>query len=502
MTEPAAPPAAPRLKRIEVTDFRAFPKGHPGVLDLGAEGASLLLFGENGAGKSSLYRALRDLFSVSPPPIADLHNVFSDLPSPSVRVTLTDGTQLTWSGVGHPTADVTDIARRSAFLTHTALRELVYNPGKRDEPLDLFQTMLESLIGDFDATLDGGIRRSVGELWADVDTAITTRVATANGPRRPRAHVEMVEAACARFNSGMRQALERLEPQVQTLLRRLLNVLGVDPMEFVGFVFTPVTYNNVQKGKIERQPLTASVRIRSHQPRAPQNFLNEGRQTALAIAVYLAARLICVPPGRDRLKLLVMDDLLISLDATHRRPVLDLVLDLFADWQILLLTHDRYWFQLAREQLTDGWKSAEIYERFDGDGLMTPYIRNVCIDMGEATLLQAEAFIADNHPAAACNYARSACELILKKFCAKRSVKFPYFEDDKRPDLNALLTAARAHVANDVPRLKALTDLEPHKRFVLNPLSHDPANPIPAADVRAAIEAVREVARACSRTYQ
>lgn len=493
-----APPDAPRISRIEVTDFRAFPKEHPARLDLG-DGCSMLVFGENGSGKSSLYRALRDLFSVTPPSIADLHNVFSDLPAPSVRVTLTDGAQLTWTSVAHPTAQVADIARRSAFLTHTALRELIYNPGKKDEPLDLFEIMLDHLIGDFDATLEGGQRRSVRELWDDVQAAFGARVQTASGTRRPQNYVKAMEGACDRFNTGVRQALELLEPKVQELLRRLLGALRVDAMEFVGFVSAPLTYSEADR-EIKRQPLTASVRVRTYQPPAPQNFLNEGRQTALAIAVYLAARLVCVPPGRDRLKLLVMDDLLISLDATHRRPVLDLILELFADWQIILLTHDRYWFQLAREQLSS-WKAAELFERFDGDGLLTPYIRVVSPDMAEATLAQAEAFLDDNHSAAACNYARSACELTLKKFCIKRAVKFPYFEDDKRPDLNALLTAAKAHVTSDPPRLKALTDLEPYRRFVLNPLSHDPGNPVPEADVRAAIQAVREVGRACNRIY-
>jgi hypothetical protein len=121
--------------------------------------------------------------------------------------------------------------------------------------------------------------------------------------------------------------------------------------------------------------------------------------------------------------------------------------------------------------------------------------------MADALLVQADAFVADNHPAAACNYARSACELIMRRFCIKRSVKFPYFEDDRRPDLNELLTAAKVHVKADPARLKALRDLEPHKRYVLNPLSHDPAKPIPAADVIAAIDAVREVKKACAKDY-
>ena len=211
----------------------------------------------------------------------------------------------------------------------------------------------------------------------------------------------------------------------------------------------------------------------------------------------------CVPAGRDRLKLLVLDDLLLSLDASHRRPVLDVILSEFVEWQLILLTHDRYWFQLAREQVKDTgtWKAVEMYERYDGDKILVPLVRAVADDLFDETLKQADAFLADNYPYAAANYARSACELVLKRFCAKKGVRFPYFEDERRPDLQALLTAAQAHVAGDPARLKALKDLEGHKKYVLNPLSHDPANPVPKADVAAAILAVREVAKACGKTY-
>lgn len=501
---PATPPDAPRLRRVEVTDFRAFPRDHPGVFDVGDEGRNLLAFGENGSGKSSLYRALRDLFSTTPREIMGYRNVFTDGPAPRVKVTLTDGAVFDWTAAAHPTASVTDIARRSSFLTHTALRELIYNPAGPNQPNNIFRIAVEELIDDFDATLEAGLRRSVGELWADVNDAFEARIPSPTGgkPRRPQHYRKTVEAACERFNDGMREALGRLEIEARRLLRKLLDVLAVDPLDLVGLTFPQLFYSETDRA-IMNQTLNASVRVRTHNVIAPQNFLNEGRQTALALALYLAGRKICAPPGRGQLKLLVMDDLLISLDASHRRPVLDLILSEFEDWQIILLTHDRYWFQLAREQVKASgvWKAVEVFERFDGDGLLVPLVRPTDGDLAEATLKQSEAFLADNHPHAAANYARSGCELILKRFCVKKGVPFPYFEDERRPDLQALLDAAKAHVVGDAPRHKALSDLEAHKRFVLNPLSHDPANPVPTADVAAAISAVREVAKACGKNY-
>lgn len=501
---PAAPPDAPRLRRIEVTDFRAFPKAHPGVFDLGESGCNLLAFGENGSGKSSLYRALRDLFSSAPREIMGYRNVFTDGPAPRVKVTLTDGAVFDWTAAAHPTAAVTDIARRSSFLTHTALRELIYNPAGPDQPNNIFRIAVEELIDDFDATLEGGSRRSVGELWTDVSNAFDARIPSPTGgkPRRPQNYIKTVEGACTRFNDGMRQALDQLEAEARRLLRKLLDVLAVDPLDLVGLTFPQLAYSEADKA-IQNQTLTASVKVRTHSVVAPQSFLNEGRQTALALALYLAGRKICAPPGRNQLKLLVMDDLLISLDASHRRPVLDLILSEFQDWQIVLLTHDRYWFQLAREQVaaTGVWKTVEVFERYQ-DELLMPYVRDLAADTVEGLLVQAEAFLAENHAAAACNYARSACEAIFERYCLQKQIKFKFAIDgQRRPPLNELLQSVKNAVKDDAARLQALKQLEPHKRFVLNPFSHDPTAPIPETEIKAAINAVREAAKACGKTY-
>ena len=53
---------APKIASIYISDFRAFPALAPvsGLLN----GKNSLAWGENGSGKSSIYRALRGLFSV------------------------------------------------------------------------------------------------------------------------------------------------------------------------------------------------------------------------------------------------------------------------------------------------------------------------------------------------------------------------------------------------------------------------------------------------------
>ena len=123
---------APKIASIYISDFRAFPALAPVSVLL--NGKNLLAWGENGSGKSSIYRALRGLFSVEAHDISPMGNVFSDPSAPSVKATLTNKTELHWSAAGHPTATVLDIARKSAFLSHTRLIEMNTGRTANDAP--------------------------------------------------------------------------------------------------------------------------------------------------------------------------------------------------------------------------------------------------------------------------------------------------------------------------------------------------------------------------------
>jgi hypothetical protein len=91
---------------------------------------------------------------------------------------------------------------------------------------------------------------------------------------------------------------------------------------------------------------------------------------------------------------------------------------------------------------------------------------------------------------AAANYARSACELLLRKQCEKKKVVFPYNPDPKKITFEQLKKGLEDILAGAQPKLDALAAITPHQARVLNPLSHDPTTSLNEAEVVAAIEAV------------
>ncbi len=509
-----------RIKRLTLTDFRAFPGPAPAHFDL--DGKNLLVYGENGAGKSSIYHALSGFFSLKPPKSLRYHrNVFSDEPETNCAVTVefNDGAQsASWrlqntsgamgaSALGthalaslpvrefHPAtvsggdARVIQTALRRACLDYRALLDTNYKHG--DGAVNLFGIAIERLLADYPITVAGGAARTIGELWQAVERAKPKKHSTL--------HMERMNRACLDFNNGLRQALTALQP----LVSNLLGVLIGAEITFLPFVFGGIYYNPAhykRDRKIEGCSISLDIRFRGYQLGTPQHFLNEARLSALALAIYLAGRLACTPTATTTaLKLLVLDDVLVGLDHSNRMPVLDVLNTKFSDWQVVLLTHDRNWFDLARSHLPEAtWKCAEVFE---GDGASIapiPIVRPTQNRPARALLDKARELIQTPYVEAAANYARQAFELGIRVACEVKGIAMPYrvYPKTDKPPLQAqdFLDKLKAWPGSaSVPKVDwdaALLRLETLKNVVMNPYSHPSAPNIPKQEIEQAVDAV------------
>ena len=363
---------------------------------------------------------------------------------------------------------------------------------KHEQAINLFQIAVERLVADYPFTAPGGISKTVGELWREVNQA---------KPLNHRAgRVDRVNRACAAFNPALTDALTKLHPVVGGVLGDLVGSdVVVSPFAFSGVTYVParLTRDRIFAGC----NVGLNVEFRSQALPTPQHFLNEARLSALALAIYLSGRIVSTPTATpDALKLLVLDDVLIGLDHSNRLPVLDVLQKHFSDWQIVLLTHDRVWFEMARFRLGvgDDWKCIEIFEGLDVTrGIPAPIVRPTSDKAARASLAQARLFLADHHVPAAANYTRAAFELLLKSFCERFDVPVAFRTDTRHLDTEKLLSAIeawfKAHAAKTcmagvVERVKLF------RKVVLNPYSHASPPTIASAEVSGAIEAVARFA--------
>ena len=151
------------------------------------------------------------------------------------------------------------------------------------------------------------------------------------------------------FNSLFAAKLDLLKEITESLLEYFVGH-GLE----IQFVFPPLKYIH-HRNKIKRRfvpkELQVTIKFRGRTIEAWEGFLNEARLSALAISLFLAGVLASNPapsPGSDPLQLLVLDDVLFGLDMSNRIPVLKILKERFANYQVLLLTHDRVWYDNRR----------------------------------------------------------------------------------------------------------------------------------------------------------
>lgn len=502
-----------KIKTLSLTDFRAFPGPAPTTFEL--DSRNLLIYGENGSGKSSLFKALSGFFAYGPPPprLPTLKNSFSgqSLGDTSVNVVLDNGLTAAWRmqlvaetkphfGLAFPgpslkedhpahrraesgMIEIEQAAKFSACLDYRTLLGTNYKHGT--EAINLFEPMVSELLAGF---VDLATNRTILELWQAVERSLP--------PRNTTTYVAASFIACQKFNAAAGRALALLLPEAQAILK----CLCPDGLELAGLPFGGVFYNS---GKLARDKayigknVGLEIAYRSQPIERPQHYLNEARQSAIGLALYLGARLACAPQTTPHLKLLVLDDVLVGLDHSNRMPVLNVLVDLFANWQVVLLTHDKGWFDLARQRVSPGdWACYEIYEGDTAAAAPMPVVRKTDNRPAPALLQKARALLLQGYIEAAANYVRQAFETGIRAACEFKGIKLAYKQDVTGHQAQDLLDGLRGWSGNNAVTkaewVAAINKLQLLKNVVMNPYSHPSAPNIPRQEVEHAAAAVDE----------
>jgi energy-coupling factor transporter ATP-binding protein EcfA2 len=495
-----------KLAKITLKDFRGF--SHEDTFNL-AGGKNLLLYGENGSGKSSLYRGLVEFFnrSTDAKPFHVFRNVFLSGPLKSAidgHVTLetSDGAKYEWSCLGErpwknsklakdAREKLTDAANRSALLDYRSLLRTNFGTVKLKERL--FDVAVTTLLVNAPVAVAGGRERTIGQLW---------QALRANIPGRHERHTKRRVASLAAAEKTFNDALKGILPTVQDKAAEFLRYFDDSDIE-LKLGFSGVNYEQFQKD-FSHQELDFEVKL--HEVTVPDwnDQLNEARLTALALSLYLAGAALANPMPPDGaatpLRILALDDVLIGLDLAHRLPLLRIIEERLADFQVLLLTHDRVWFDLAQLSISDPdkWVYYEMYSRQMRDGEIVfdvPVLKPQTAILPEHFINLAKAQLTNpNHDyRTAALYARAAFEVKLKSYCSNQKVQVAYDLDGRKLTTDHFLDAIERRFLWTGTGAVCLFHLQRVKLFregVLNPSAHFHPVTLAKSEVEEAIRAI------------
>jgi recombinational DNA repair ATPase RecF len=144
------------------------------------------------------------------------------------------------------------------------------------------------------------------------------------------------------------------------------------------------------------------------------NHFNEAKLKLISIAIYFA--LAKKYETNSSLKLLVLDDFLTSLDMSNRKLIMGYILDNFGDYQKIILTHNIQFYNLivrllkSREEDRD-WDMKNIFLRIENSQEIA-----TIVNRDENYLSKAESELNDYNLEVSGNFLRKEFERIVNEF--------------------------------------------------------------------------------------
>lgn len=432
------------------------------------KGKNLLIYGENGSGKSSLYKAVRDVFkSSTDPECSIIQNAFSR----ELELDEQPFVQISFYGEEIPYQFSSDPYRTNT--DHELLRSVI----TRRSFMTYRDLMRIHFIDDPEVNLFGFLFGEEG-LLTELQNPSSSRPETnlPIGRLLEKVEKDPDEVNIHDFVNGVNQILLDMNTSLNCLLKYFDDSLSIH--------FSELTEEAVREKEFVIRINTQYFNIDlTKEAEQYHNFLNEARLSALAVCIFLAAHL-SVPSAAY--KILFLDDIFTGLDNSNRIPLLRILTDeiiegtdsdTFTGHQIMLTTYDRQWYELAKNHLgNSAWQFLEMYTDKYSQKFEQPSILPGICDTEKAL----HYFLMNDYPACA-NYQRKICERLIKQFLPEHKKYDALPNGDIVPvnKLDTFISRLESYLEENGMDFKPFEQLRTCLRVVMNPLSHDdPESPV------------------------
>lgn len=452
------------VEKITFKNFKAFREEQ--IIDF--KNKNVLIYGNNGAGKSSIFWALYTFLQSSiktqdkvekyfkyfdnenPDTYQSLRNIFeAEAENSYVDLTIADGTTKVTKRISEASIDTIGdediklINATSDFINYKLLSNFYRDSHKYDVNLwhvferDIFPYLTHRASGE---NLFDRIRRITNDV-----PRTGQGHPTQNGSNRKNNYIAEVDQ--------LNLDIETLISEIQQYANAIIKEHFFDNKDVirVRLEFDRKFHFNLIKDRIwhedkvaERQSKLRVKLIVEHFNthtndwifiQRVQSLLNEAQLTRVAIAIRIGALRTRIQDSEC--KILVLDDMLISLDMANRIEVTKMILNkqnkpslrFFDKFQKIILTHDRAFYNTLRNHTNDNyWEYFNLSKK--ENSTESPKLRQ-----DRSHIEKAQKFLADGEFDSCGNELRKELESILKNYTD------PNFTKDFSP-LNERLTSA------------------------------------------------------------
>ncbi|MFN8257710.1 MAG: AAA family ATPase [Bacteroidales bacterium] len=534
-----------QITKIEFINYKAFyGEGENNQINI-PYGKNLLIYGENGSGKSTIYEGVKQFFNSSNEtveviPSRNIHapkgklinigtenekEVNNDV---KVIITFSDDSERSEVKVfGVPEENVKNtnyIQKANLLNSFLSYRELL-KTYLMDEPKDksefkkkFAQLIIEKILAN---QINSGTQNIYSKDWDNLF--------------KPRKWYK--EDLLKKFDSGLKKDISTINFYLDSIIKKFDKNLSVEIVHIPSYIDYSYSSKKERTGlhpfcEIDLKVMTEGVDVENDEENH-LTVLNEARLSALAISIYLSA-LIVTPQENIDFKILFLDDVFIGLDMTNRLPLLNILseykkpiqdLDLdkdgnyvlkikeidgvkqyeskpfFENYQVFITTYDRNWFYVAKGRFDiiakDKWHSLELYStREKNNRFNIPLIYNSLNDLEKSEFY----FLKNDYPSSA-NYLRKALESRIKDLLPKNLHYHLNLDTESGLEvlqkLNSLSQFLDRFISYceelkiDINELQELNNL---KDWYFNPFSHDNIDtPIFSSELKNAIQLVKNL---------
>ncbi len=510
------------VKTIQINNFKFFSETDP----INIDGKNILLYGENGSGKSSMYWALYTLLEcankANPSEIqkyfnknnqnslVNTHATVDNLGVDNSYIKITLDNNLVFEvSFQNTLINTNQNAKKSNYVSdfiNYRLLQSIHNV-KHSGEIEMFPVFEDAVLNYIQfppvnwLDLSGRIIQVVnaGELWKIIKNGPPRAFARKNGllgyplkTKHPIPYSNFRNVVNA-FYTGLNALLANIQNRANTILKEKL-------LHNITFELNLSKLSNLKTTEKNyfRPSYKIALKIIDFNGEGPviakpQSFLNEAKLSAISLAIRFA---ILEQRLQDaNIKILVLDDLLVSFDMNNRDRVTNIVLNDYSWWhdstetiianrnkgyQTFLLTHDRSYFTFVKhaienlpENKKETWKIIEMYSDDIDPMVQNDFEKPRIFDYQNEFSIAYTHYKNHDYPASA-NYLRKYTETILCGYLPE----YCWRDYDNREKSNAKLELYNILMNGILFFGKFNIDIKEYKelkkflKILLNPLSH------------------------------